>query len=99
MYVAFRVGEGGNGAQIVVEHNQVLPRAVQGYGTVHHAAFRVEDRTVLDEWTKHLDSMGFNTSGYVNTMAKSTFSPFLIPTSAIYSGVNSLGLKISYPRI
>ncbi|KMK74903.1 ring-cleaving dioxygenase [Alkalihalobacillus pseudalcaliphilus] len=62
----FEVGEGGNGAQIVVEHNQVLPRAVQGYGTVHHAAFRVEDRTVLDEWTKHLDSMGFNTSGYVN---------------------------------
>ncbi|AIC96454.1 ring-cleaving dioxygenase [Shouchella lehensis] len=62
----YEVGEGGNGAQIVVEHNAILPRARQGYGTVHHAAFRVEDRAVLDEWTKHLESLGFQTSGYVN---------------------------------
>ena len=62
----YEVGEGGNGAQVVVEHNMILPRARQGYGTVHHAAFRVEDRAVLDEWTNHLESMGFNTSGYVD---------------------------------
>lgn len=62
----FEVGEGGNGAQVVVEHNTTLPRAQQGYGTVHHTAFRVEDRTVLDEWTERLDQFGFSTSGYVN---------------------------------
>ena len=39
----FEVGEGGNGAQVIVEHNTVLPQGRQGYGTVHHAAFRVED--------------------------------------------------------
>ncbi len=62
----FEVGEGGNGAQIVVEFNAVLPVARQGFGTVHHAAFRVEDRAVLDEWTERFESFGFNTSGYVN---------------------------------
>ncbi|MFC0271715.1 ring-cleaving dioxygenase [Metabacillus herbersteinensis] len=62
----FEVAEGGNGAQIVVEHNTVLPPARQGYGTVHHTAFRVEDRSVIEEWDKRLASFGFQTSGYVN---------------------------------
>ena len=62
----FEVGEGGNGASVIVEYNAVLPGARQGYGTVHHAAFRVEDRSVLDEWTERMSSFGFPTSGYVN---------------------------------
>ncbi len=62
----FEVGEGGNGAQVVVEHNAVLPQARQGFGTVHHAAFRVADRSVLEEWIDHMDRFGFQTSGYVN---------------------------------
>lgn len=62
----FEVEEGGNGAQVIVEHNTVLPVARQGFGTVHHAAFRVEDRAVLDEWTARFESFGFHTSGYVN---------------------------------
>ncbi|MEK5252835.1 ring-cleaving dioxygenase [Paenibacillus sp. FSL F4-0125] len=65
-YHLFEVGEGGNGAQIIVEHNEDLPNARQGFGTVHHAAFRVEDRTMLDEWTKHFEDFGFRTSGYVD---------------------------------
>ena len=56
----------GNGAQIIVEHNTSLPMSRQGYGTVHHVAFRVEDRAVLDEWTNRLEGFGFQTSGYVN---------------------------------
>lgn len=65
-YHLFEIGEGGNGAQIIVEHNEDLPNARQGFGTVHHAAFRVEDRTMLDEWTKHFEEFGFRTSGYVD---------------------------------
>ena len=57
---------GGNGAQIIVEHNTSLPMSRQGFGTVHHVAFRVEDRAVLDEWTKRLEGFGFQTSGYVD---------------------------------
>jgi glyoxalase family protein len=62
----FEVGEGGNGAQVVVEHNAILPQARQGFGTVHHAAFRVADRSVLEEWIGRMESFGFQTSGYVN---------------------------------
>ncbi|MEK3908885.1 MULTISPECIES: ring-cleaving dioxygenase [Oceanobacillus] len=62
----FEVGEGGNGAQVVVEHNTVLPVARQGYGTVHHAAFAVEDRAELDEWNKRMQGFGFQTSGFVD---------------------------------
>ncbi|SFE81365.1 ring-cleaving dioxygenase [Alteribacillus iranensis] len=62
----FEVGEGGNGASVIVEQNTLLPQAQQGYGTVHHAAFRVEERSVLDEWNGRMSSFGFPTSGYVN---------------------------------
>ncbi|SFS39411.1 ring-cleaving dioxygenase [Paenibacillus sp. 453mf] len=62
----FEVGEGGSGAQVVVEHNTMLPPARQGFGTVHHAAFRVEDRAVLEEWIERMSSFGFTTSGYVD---------------------------------
>ncbi|SNZ10226.1 glyoxalase family protein [Terribacillus aidingensis] len=62
----YEVGEGGNGARVIVEHNTVLPDGRQGYGTVHHAAFRVEDRSVLEEWIERMQSFGFQTSGYVD---------------------------------
>lgn len=62
----FEVGEGGNGAQVVVEHNTVLPLARQGFGTVHHVAFRVEDRSALDEWINRIPQFGFQTSGHVD---------------------------------
>jgi len=62
----FEMGEGGNGASVIVEHNADLPQARQGFGTVHHAAFRVEDRSVLDQWTERMARFGFQTSGYVN---------------------------------
>ena len=62
----FEVGEGGNGASVIVEYNAILPEAQQGFGTIHHAAFRVEDRSVLEEWIERMNSFGFHTSGYVN---------------------------------
>lgn len=61
-YYLFEGGEGGNGAPIIVEHNTTLQIARQGYGTAHHAAFRV----MLDEWSKRLEEFGFQTSGYVD---------------------------------
>lgn len=62
----FEVGEGGNGAQVIIENAPDLPAGRQGFGTVHHVAFRVEDRAVLDEWTKRIESFGFQTSGFVD---------------------------------
>lgn len=62
----FEMGEGGNGAQVIVEHNVVLPSGRQGFGTVHHVAFRVEDTAALQEWIKRMQQLRFNTSGYVD---------------------------------
>ncbi|MED3574988.1 ring-cleaving dioxygenase [Cytobacillus praedii] len=62
----FEVGEGGNGAQVIAEYNAILSQARQGFGTVHHAAFRVEDRSVLEEWIERMASFGFQTSGFVD---------------------------------
>lgn len=61
----FEVGEGGNGAQVIVEYNTVLPRGMQGYGTIHHAAFRVEDKAELEEWMKWYQKFRVPNSGYV----------------------------------
>ncbi|MEJ8777906.1 ring-cleaving dioxygenase [Pseudogracilibacillus sp. ICA-222130] len=64
-FYLFEVGEGGNGAQVIVEFRDDLPLARQGFGTVHHAAFRVEDKDALDRWDHHLRQFGLATSGFV----------------------------------
>lgn len=64
-YHLFETGEGGNGAQVIVEYNAVLPQARQGYGTVHHAAFRAADKSVLEEWIERLQAFRLPNSGYV----------------------------------
>jgi glyoxalase family protein len=62
----FEMGKGGNGASIIVEYNPDLADGRQGFGTIHHLAFRVEDRSVLEEWIDWMSTLGFATSGYVN---------------------------------
>lgn len=61
----FETGEGGNGAQVIVEENAALAPHRQGYGTVHHAAFRVDDKAALTAWDEHIRSFGLQTSGFV----------------------------------
>jgi glyoxalase family protein len=62
----FEMGVGGNGASVIVEENKELPEARQVYGTVHHAAFRVADRTELQEWIARLNSLRLPNSGLVD---------------------------------
>lgn len=62
----FEVGEGGNGARVIIEENTDFPAGQQGYGTVHHVAFRVENRSEIDEWMARLEKFGFQTSGHVD---------------------------------
>lgn len=64
-YHLFEMGEGGNGAHVIVEHNTTLPQAQQGFGTVHHVAFRVNDRSELKGWQKRLQAFNIPNSGYV----------------------------------
>jgi glyoxalase family protein len=62
----FETGEGGNGASVIVEQSSELPEARQGSGTVHHAAFRVEDTKELEEWIAWLNQLRLPNSGFVD---------------------------------
>jgi glyoxalase family protein len=62
----FEMGEGGNGASVIVEQNSDLPEFRQGFGTVHHAAFRVEDSIELKEWIAWLNQIRLPNSGFVD---------------------------------
>jgi len=62
----FEIGEGGNGARVIIEESLILPRAAQGYGSVHHAAFRVEDQESLQYWINKMQEIQVPNSGYVD---------------------------------
>nr|WP_319215682.1 VOC family protein [uncultured Trichococcus sp.] len=62
----FEVGDGGNGARMIVEHNTSMGQAQQGFGSVHHMAFCVKDRKELEEWIAHMGAYRFPISGYVD---------------------------------
>ncbi|HEY4399753.1 MAG TPA: ring-cleaving dioxygenase [Lactobacillaceae bacterium] len=62
----FEFDKGGYGAQVVTTLSRLLPRAVQGFGGVHHLAFTVDDRAALDFWISRLQQLGLPNSGYVD---------------------------------
>ncbi|OJG91437.1 glyoxalase [Enterococcus silesiacus] len=61
----FEVGEGGNGASIIVEHRNDLPEAQEGFGNVHHLALRVTDQEALRFWIDKINQLQFPNSGFV----------------------------------
>ncbi len=64
-FTLYEMGEGGNGASVIVEENTDMSHALQGYGSVHHVAFRVDDKKALDQWTARLNDIGVPNSGFV----------------------------------
>ncbi len=64
--IRYELNEGGLGASILVEYDPDSNRAVQGFGAIHHVAFRVSKRSDLDAWIKRLNALGYRHSGHVN---------------------------------
>ena len=62
----YEMGNGGNGASVIVKNTKDMNYGTQGYGSVHHVAFRIEDLDELYEWVDHLDQLGARHSGYVD---------------------------------
>jgi len=62
----FEVEKGGNGASVILDYQPDLRNAVQGYGSVHHMAFRIQDEKALNEWIKRLNDIGARHSGLVD---------------------------------
>lgn len=61
----FSMGPGGAAAEVHVVVRSDLPRAQQGFGGVHHVAFRVADHAAQQQWLSHLESLGVGNSGLV----------------------------------
>lgn len=59
----YEMGDGGNGASVIVEDEPNLPTAFQGFGGVHHVAFRSEE---LEDWAERLDLMNIMHSGLID---------------------------------
>lgn len=64
--LVLETGEGGSGAEIHVEERHDLPREQQGYGGVHHVAFRVDNEEELREWILQVRKAHFPNSGFVD---------------------------------
>lgn len=61
----FELHDGGHGAQVIVERSLILPDGIQGYGTVHHIAFRTPDTDSLNDWIQRIKAAGLHDSGFV----------------------------------
>ncbi|MHC5229752.1 ring-cleaving dioxygenase [Enterococcus sp. LJL99] len=62
----FEVGAGGNGASIIVEHQENRKRAIEGFGAVHHLALRVVDQEALQFWINKIGQTNLPSSGFVD---------------------------------
>lgn len=63
--LVLETGEGGSGTEIHLEVRSDLQFERQGYGGVHHVAFRVEDEAELREWIERIDTNRIRNSGFV----------------------------------
>ncbi|MCF7931908.1 MAG: VOC family protein [Acholeplasmataceae bacterium] len=64
--ILFETGEGGNGAAIITEVTKGLRRGSQGYGSIHHVAFRVDDTEDINAWIKRLNQGRHRHSGLID---------------------------------
>ncbi len=64
--ILFEMGQGGNGARVIVHVTKDKQPAMQGYGSIHHVAFRIQDKEALDQWTTYLNTIGAPNSGFVD---------------------------------
>lgn len=62
----YEMGEGGNGAMVIVEYVEHGDIARQGYGAVHHVAFRTSDKEHLMSWVPVFNQALAPHSGFVD---------------------------------
>lgn len=64
-FAVLEMGEGGNGAQVFL-YNDQKNEAMQGYGEVHHVAFRVKDDSAIEAWEERYKTLGIPNSTIID---------------------------------
>ncbi|WP_432355494.1 ring-cleaving dioxygenase [Sporosarcina sp. A2] len=64
--VVYSTGEGGTGAELILEERTDLPTERPGRGSVHHVALRVADQKELSQWMERLTEMNVQHSGFID---------------------------------
>lgn len=64
-FTLFEVADGGNGSSIIIEQDKESQRAYQGYGTIHHVAFRTPHPDALRYWSDRVKSYMIPHTGLV----------------------------------
>lgn len=80
MLSRYQTGLGGNGASIIVETTKDIAMGRQGYGSIHHVAFAVEDKTDLAHWIQTLNQQGIRHSGHVDRFYFKSLYSRIYPT-------------------
>ncbi|MFA5692592.1 MAG: ring-cleaving dioxygenase [Acholeplasmataceae bacterium] len=62
----YEMGKGGNNASLIINYNEKNSISYQGYGSVHHLAFRVGNRDDLIKWIYKLNELGIMHSGFID---------------------------------
>lgn len=62
----YEFDQGGYGAQVITHLSRIIPSGTQGYGTVHHLAFTVDNEAALKYWIDRLKQLGMHDSGFVD---------------------------------
>ncbi len=62
----FEMGEGGNGARVILKGDTETAAAQEGYGQVHHVSFRVPDEQTLQAWSTRYTQLNIRNSGIID---------------------------------
>lgn len=62
----YEMGKGGNGGSVIVVYSNEPFVSYQGYGGIHHLAFRVDNKADLSNWEAHFNNLKAPNSGYVD---------------------------------
>lgn len=64
--VVYSTGEGGTGAELILEERTDLSTERPGRGSVHHVALRAADQEELSNWIERLTEMNVPHSGFID---------------------------------
>lgn len=79
-YTLIEMGMGGNGASLILEHQPQQQQALQGYGAVHHVAFRLDDLNHMEAWIARLNQFKAGHSGLVDRFYFKSLYTRLVPS-------------------